>query len=289
MRRWPRRIPVPAAVAHRRAAAGATPTTAEATDDLVRQHNRSIAALLRCGRFAAARRLFDALPARSVVTWNTLLAALSRRGDVPAARSFFDSMPVRDAVSWNTLLAAYARSPHLDHLAAARRLFDEMPQRDAVTWSTLLGAYARRGLMDEAQSLFNEMPHRNTASWNTMITGFFAVGQARKALDVFEAMPVKDSASLSAMVSGFTSNGWLDEADALLTKRLRATDMDKAVDAYSTLIAAYGQTGRVTDARRLFDMIPKARSHHKGHKREKCCVLELDDDVLHQNWGYLLG
>ncbi|CAL5037681.1 unnamed protein product [Urochloa decumbens] len=267
MRRWPPRIPVPAAVAHRRAAAGAASKATEATDDLVRQHNRSIAALLRRGRFAAARRLFDALPVRSVVTWNTLLAALSRRGDVPAARSFFDSMPVRDAVSWNTLLAAYARSPRLDHLAAARRLFDETPQRDAVTWSTLLVAYARRGLMDEAQSLFNEMPQRNTASWNTMITGFFAVGQARKAMDVFEAMPVKDSASLSAMVSGFTSNGWLDEADALLTKRLRATDMDKAVDAYSTLIAAYGQTGRVTDARRLFDMIPKAQSQHKGHKR----------------------
>ncbi|KAF8723540.1 hypothetical protein HU200_021490 [Digitaria exilis] len=264
MRRWPPRIP--AAIAHRRAAAGPKSTPAVATDDLVRQHNRSLAALLRRGRFAAARRLFDSLPARSVVTWNSLLAALSRGRDVLAARSFFDSMPVRDAVSWNTLLAAYARSPHPDHLAAARRLFDEMPQRDTVTWNTLLGAYTRRGLMDEAQSLFDEMPQRNTASWNTMVTGFFAVGQASKALCVFEAMPVKDSASLSAMVSGLTRNGLLQEADELLTKRLKLIDMDKSVDAYNTLIAAYGQTGRITDARRLFDMIPKTQSQNKGHK-----------------------
>ncbi|RLN11580.1 hypothetical protein C2845_PM09G08460 [Panicum miliaceum] len=268
MRRWPPRIP--AVVAHSHAGAAGAPGAAVATnhaDSLVRQHNRSLAALLRRGRFAAARRLFDALPARSVVTWNSFLAALSRRRDVRAARSFFEAMPVRDAVSWNTLLAAYALSPHPDHLAAARRLFDEMPQRDAVTWNTLLGAYARRGLMDEAQRLFDEMPQRNTASWNTMVTGFFAVGQVTKALNVFEAIPVKDSASLSAMISGFTRNGWLHEADELLTKRLRAMDMDKAVDAYNTLIAAYGQAGRVTDARRLFDMIPKTQRQHKGHKR----------------------
>ncbi|KAL6606925.1 hypothetical protein ACP70R_042578 [Stipagrostis hirtigluma subsp. patula] len=265
MRRWPARIP--AAVAHRRTGAASAAAASRPTDDLVRQHNRSLAALLRRGRFAAARRLFDALPARSVVTWNSFLAALARRRDVRAARSFFDTMPVRDAVSWNTLLAAYARSPHSDHLAAARRLFDEMPQRDAVTWNTLLGAYARRGLMAEAQKLFDEMPQRNTASWNTMVAGFFAVGQVKKALEVFEAMPVKDSASLSTLISGFTRSGRLHEAEELLTKRLQATDMDKAVDAYNTLIAAYGQAGRVSDARRLFDMIPKAQCQHKVHNR----------------------
>ncbi|XP_066372498.1 pentatricopeptide repeat-containing protein At1g62260, mitochondrial-like [Miscanthus floridulus] len=268
MRRWPPRLP--AAVAHRHAGAPATPEVTVAMDHgdgLVRQHNRSLVGLLRSGRFSAARRLFDALPARSVVTWNSLLAALSRRSDVRAARSFFDAMPVRDIISWNTLLAAYARSLQPDHLAAARRLFDEMPQRDAVSWSTLLSAYTRRGLMEEAQRLFDEIPHRNPASWNTMVTGFFAIGQMRKALNVFEAMPDKDSASLSAMVSGFIRNGWLHEADELLTKRLRAMDMDKAVDAFNTLIAAYGQSGRVTDARRLFSMIPKTQSQHKGHKR----------------------
>ncbi|KAF0901750.1 hypothetical protein E2562_006216 [Oryza meyeriana var. granulata] len=263
MRRWP--PPVPSVAPRRATAAAKVPAGA---DDLVLRHNRSLAALLRAGRYAAARRLFDALPARSVVTWNSFLAGLARRRDVRAAREFFDAMPVRDAVSWNTLLAAYSLSPHADHLAVARRLFDEMPQRDVVTWNTLLGAYARRGLMTEAQRLFGEMPQRNTASWNTMVTGFFAAGQVRKALDVFDAIPVKDSASLSTIVSGFTKNGLLHDAEELLTKRLRVTDMDKAVDAYNTLIAAYGQAGRVSDARRLFDMIPKGQYQRNMLKRK---------------------
>ncbi|XP_015693986.2 pentatricopeptide repeat-containing protein At1g62260, mitochondrial-like [Oryza brachyantha] len=261
MRRWP----PPVQAAARRRAKAAAPAADD--DDLVLRHNRSLASLLRAGRYAAARRLFDSLPARSVVTWNSFLAGLARRRDVRAARDFFDAMPVRDAVSWNTLLVAYSSSAHPDHLAAARRLFDEMPQRDVVTWNTLLGAYARRGLMDEAQRLFDEMPQRNTASWNTMVTGFFAAGQVRKALDAFDVMPAKDSASLSTMVSGFTKNGLLCEAEELLTKRLRVTDMDKAVDAYNTLIAAYGQAGRVSDARRLFDIIPKGQHQCNMLKR----------------------
>ncbi|KAK3132020.1 hypothetical protein QOZ80_6AG0514720 [Eleusine coracana subsp. coracana] len=169
MRRWSPRLP--AAVAHRRAGAVTAAAAAAPTDELVRQHNRSLVALLRRGRIDAARRLFDALPARCVVTWNSFLAALARRRDV------------------------------------------------------------------------------------------------KKALDMFEAIPVKDSASLSSLVSGFTRNGWLHEAEEMLTKRLREMDMDKAVDAYNTLIAAYGQAGKVHDARRLFDMMPKAQRHHKGDKR----------------------
>ncbi|VAI72304.1 unnamed protein product [Triticum turgidum subsp. durum] len=172
-------------------------------------------------------------------------------------------MPVRDVVSWNTLLAAYSRSSHSHHLAAARRLFDEMPKRDGVTWNTLLSAYVRCGLMGEAGKLFDEMPQRGVTSWNTMVTGFFAAGQVSKALDMFNAMPVKDSASLGTLVSGLAKNGRLHEAEELLTKRLTVTDMDKAVDAYNTLIAAYGQVGRVDDARRLFDMIPRGQNQHQ--------------------------
>uniref|UniRef100_A0ACD5ZLC3 Uncharacterized protein n=1 Tax=Avena sativa TaxID=4498 RepID=A0ACD5ZLC3_AVESA len=262
MWRWPPSIP---GVSYRRAVAAAT--AASPADEVVRQHNRSLAALLRCGRFDEARRLFDAIPNRSVVTWNSVLAALARRRDVGAARTFFASMPVRDVVSWNTLLSTYTSWPHSDHLAAARRLFDEMPERDAVTWNTLLGAYVRRGLMGDAEKVFGEMPQRNTASWNTMVTGFFAAGQVNKALDMFDAMPVKDSASLSTLVCGFRKNGRFDEAEELLTKRLKVTDMDKAADAYNTLIAAYGQVGRVSDARRLFDKIPRGQYQGKISNR----------------------
>jgi pentatricopeptide repeat protein len=66
----------------------------------------------------------------------------------------------------------------------------------------------------------------------------------------------------SAPVSGFTRNGWLHEAEELLTKGSRLRNIGKAVDADNTLIAAYGQAGKVCDARRLFDMLTKEQCHH---------------------------
>ncbi|KAL5231838.1 hypothetical protein ABZP36_030614 [Zizania latifolia] len=56
-------------------------------------------------RYNVTRWIFDGLPTRSVVTWNSFLAALAHRRDVRTAREFFVAMPVWDARSWNTLLA----------------------------------------------------------------------------------------------------------------------------------------------------------------------------------------
>ncbi|KAL5199000.1 hypothetical protein ABZP36_002512 [Zizania latifolia] len=62
----------------------------------MREADRSLSALLRDGRYNATRRLFDGLPARSIVTWNSFLAALARHRDVRTVQEFFNAMPVQD-------------------------------------------------------------------------------------------------------------------------------------------------------------------------------------------------
>ncbi|KAJ8569866.1 hypothetical protein K7X08_006443 [Anisodus acutangulus] len=70
-------------------------------------------------------------------------------------------------------------------------------------------------------------------------------------------MPERDSASLGVLVSGLIQNEELDEAENVLYEFGGSDDGKKdMVHAYNTLIAGYGQKGRVDDARRLFDKIP---------------------------------
>ncbi|CAI9761868.1 unnamed protein product [Fraxinus pennsylvanica] len=70
-------------------------------------------------------------------------------------------------------------------------------------------------------------------------------------------MPKRDAASLSALVSGLIQNDELDEAADLLFKNGKRGDNEKyLIHAYNTLIAGYGQKGRVQDAQRLFYQIP---------------------------------
>ncbi|XP_072952767.1 pentatricopeptide repeat-containing protein At1g62260, mitochondrial [Typha angustifolia] len=234
--------------------------------DLIRRRNCQLSALIRGGRLREARLLFDSLPDRNVVTWNSMIGGYVRRREVLEARKLFDEMPERDVVSWNSMLYGYALSSDAAELEEARQLFDRMPERDVVSWNTMIDAYARNGKMEEAMRLFDQMPKRNVVSWNTMITWLFRVGNVRMAVEMFAKMPIREKASLSALISGLIQNGRLGLAEKILIQSDVMNGIEGKVDAYNTLIAGYGQSGRVSEAKRLFDMIPREQCQEGKYK-----------------------
>lgn len=85
---------------------------------------------------------------------NKYLHELLNSGKTEDARKVFDEMPDRDEVSWNTMIAGYGNS---GRLVDARKLFDEAPRRSAITWSSLLSGYCKMGREIESFKLIYEM------------------------------------------------------------------------------------------------------------------------------------
>lgn len=222
---------------------------------LVRKWNKALSVLSKLGCLSNARRLFEEMPHRNVVTWNTMISGYVRSREIVVARKLFDEMPQRDIVSWNLILSGYAFCHGMRHIEEGRSLFDCMPHRDCVSWNTMISGYARNGLMTEAVCLFDKMPEKNVVSWNAIVTGFLQNGDVERSLHMFERMPVRDSASLGAIVSGLIGNGKLDEAAKLVHRIANIWNEGAILNAYNTLIAGYGQCGRVVEARKLFDQI----------------------------------
>ncbi|KAL3539112.1 hypothetical protein ACH5RR_002478 [Cinchona calisaya] len=219
--------------------------------------NKKITRLIRSGRLQEARTFFDGLTHRNIVTWNSMISGYVQQREIVKARKLFDEMPERDVVSWNTIISGYMCCRGGRHLQEARYLFDRMPQRDFVSWNTMISGYARSGRIDEALRLFSSMPERNVVSWNAIISGFLQNGDVKRAIEFFERMPKRDAASLSALVSGLIQNNELDDAARVLfVYGKRDGVCEDLLQAYNTLIAGYGQKGKVDDARKLFDQIP---------------------------------
>ncbi|XP_021810383.1 pentatricopeptide repeat-containing protein At1g62260, mitochondrial [Prunus avium] len=225
--------------------------------------NKRISHLIRTGQIAQAREDFDRMEQRNVVTWNSMITGYVKRREIAKARKLFDEMPERDVVSWNLMISGYISCRGDRYIEEGRSLFDQMPARDCVSWNTMISGYAKNQRMTDALQLFNRMPNRSVVSWNAMITGFLQNGDVVHAVEFFERMPERDRASLSALVSGLIQNGELDEAARILLECGNRDDgREDLVHAYNTLIAGYGQRGRVEEARKLFDQIPF--SHEKG-------------------------
>ncbi|KAG8474266.1 hypothetical protein CXB51_033856 [Gossypium anomalum] len=234
-----------------------TPKAASSKANDLYAMNKKLSDIVRTGKIHEARSMFDKMGERNTVTWNSMISGYVKRREMTQARKLFDEMPERDIVSWNLMISGYASYLGYKFLEEGKKLFEQMPRRDVVSWNTMISGYAKSGRMDEAIRLFESMPERNVVSWNAMITGFFRNGDTLSATQYFERMPERDSASVNAFVSGLVQNGELDEAVRVLIEcGNRDGWSEDLIPSCNTLIAGYGQKGRVDDARRLFNQIP---------------------------------
>nr|CAB3495373.1 unnamed protein product [Digitaria exilis]CAB3504295.1 unnamed protein product [Digitaria exilis] len=114
---------------------------------------------LGAGRAAHARMLVSWFVPTAFVG-NCLLRMYARCADAVRARGVFDAMPHRDTVSWNTMLTAYA---HAGDIGTAVSLFDAIPDPDVVSWNTLISSYGQHDMFRESVGLFLEMAHHGVA------------------------------------------------------------------------------------------------------------------------------
>lgn len=161
----------------------------------------------KSGEVESARKLFDVMKTRDVVTWNSMIDAYARSGDMEAAKKLFLEIPTKDALTWGVILNGYVTTAG-DQLAGvemAHGLFEKLPYKNSITWNSLIYAYVRSNRVYDAWMLFESMGirRRNSSSWNTMLYGLVKSGEIRAAEKLFEAMPVKDSISWNIMSVGY--------------------------------------------------------------------------------------
>ncbi|KAK8953420.1 Pentatricopeptide repeat-containing protein [Platanthera guangdongensis] len=140
--------------------------------------NNSLTAMYgKCGFVDEAVKVFDRMPERTLVSWNTLLSVLSDNGlMLDGFELFLDMVSVGeqllqiDDATLVTLLPMCAFEGWIElgrlvhGLALKAALHRELRVNNA-----LIDMYGKCGSLVEAQSLFEKTIQRNVVSWNAMI------------------------------------------------------------------------------------------------------------------------
>ncbi|KAK6786868.1 hypothetical protein RDI58_015393 [Solanum bulbocastanum] len=221
--------------------------------------NSVIDCFMRCGEVDCARRVFDGMEEKDVVSWNSMVSGYVTNDRLEIARELFDSMDEKNVVSWTSVICGYVRKGNMEE---ARNLFNTMPTKDMAAWNVMISGYTDVGDMQTANSLFQAMPVRDTGTWNLMLSGYCKVAELERARDYFERMPCRNVVSWTMMIDGYVKSGKLHEARCLFDEM-----PEKNLITWSAMISGYAKNGKPSAALELF----------KNFKKQN---LELDETFI---------
>lgn len=140
-----------------------------------------------------ARSLFEEMPDKNLVAWNTIIGGYVHSGQPREALCMFLEMqrcglPPDEA----TLVVVLSACSELGALEFGRWVHSLIGgsglERLVAVCNSLIDMYAKCGEIGRARELFEGMTERNVVSWNSMILGLAAHGSAAEALELFAAM-----------------------------------------------------------------------------------------------------
>eukprot|EP01018_Ginkgo_biloba_P036667 Gb_31697 [translate_table: standard] len=227
----------------------------------VHVENALIDMYVKCGNIEDARRVFDQITSRELVSWNTIIAGYAHRRQCDEALNLFRRMQLSgikpNVVTWNAMITGYAQSGHCDE---ALKLFQQM-QQDAetqpnvISWTAMIAGYSQNGHDDEALNLFHQMQQAGIKPDSVAISCVLSACAHLAALKqgkeihgyIIRSRFELQCAVGSALVAMYAGCGFIEDARQVFEKMLQ-----RDVVSWNAMIAGYAQNGHGDHAFKLF-------------------------------------
>ncbi|XP_057480662.1 pentatricopeptide repeat-containing protein At1g18485-like [Actinidia eriantha] len=214
-----------------------------------------------CGDLRGAEKVFDEMPARDIVSWNTILGVFSVNGCCVEVLELFREMKswsgfMPNAVSVVTVLPVCA-SLENEVMASEVHCYVVKVGLDCrvTIGNALVDAYGKCGNVKALKQVFGEMVEKNVVTWNAIITSFASRHNNRDALDMFRLMideGVKpNSVTVSNIVPVLVELGCTLAGKELHAYSLRM-GMEFDIFVANSLIDMYAKSGQSTEASIVF-------------------------------------
>ncbi|KAH9686530.1 pentatricopeptide repeat-containing protein [Citrus sinensis] len=213
----------------------------------------------KCGQIEEAYKMFDRMPERDLVSWNTIVAGFAQNGFAELALDLVTRMHEEgrrgDFITIVSILPAVANVGSLRigkavHGYAMRAGFDSI-----VNVSTaLVDMYAKCGRVETARLVFDGMKSRNVVSWNSMIAAYVEGGNPEEAMRIFQKMLDQGVEPTNVTIME-ALHACADLGDLKRGIFVHKFCFEKNVFVMTALIDMYAKCGAVGTARALFDMM----------------------------------
>lgn len=205
----------------------------------------------KCGDIVKARRVFDNIGMRDLVSWNSMLTGYIHHGVLEGALEIFRLM-IRDgyepdSVGISTILAS------LPSVKLGAQVHGWILRR-GIEWdlsiaNALIVLYSNHGNLDKACWLFEKMPKMDVVSWNSIIS---AHSKGPKALIYFSRMEslgaLPDNITFVSLLSACANLGLVKDGERLFSLMRERYGISPVTEHYGCMVNLYGRAGLINKA-----------------------------------------
>ncbi|KAK6157862.1 hypothetical protein DH2020_012110 [Rehmannia glutinosa] len=209
-----------------------------------------------------ARKVFDAMSTRDVVSWSSILSTYVHNGQASEGLEIFRKMVRGVEIDSVTMLSVAEACGELGLSRVGKSSHGYVVRRNIgsdheALGSSLVAMYGKFGDLCSAEKLFCNGVYQSVSSWTALISSYNQNGYYLEALGTFiEMLECKveiNSVTLMNVVCSCTRLGWLREGKSVHGYVIRNNvDLDKDF-LRSSLIDLYANCGHLRYGRQVFD------------------------------------
>ncbi|PON97610.1 Tetratricopeptide-like helical domain containing protein [Trema orientale] len=257
----------------------------------------------KCGCLEMAEEVFEQIPQKNVVAWNSMISGYSLKGDSKSCIKLFRRMKNErtrpSLTTFSSILLACTRSVQLQHGKFVHGyIFRNNIDADIYVNNSLIDLYFKCGIVIYAKNVFEKMPKVDVVSWNVMISGYVEVGNYFGALGIYDSMKEAgvrpDAITFTSVLPACSQLAALEKGKeihksiidhklendevvmgALLDMYAKCGTLDEAIDVFqrlperdlvswTSMITAYGSHGQALEALKLFAEMQKSNEKPDG-------------------------
>lgn len=221
----------------------------------------------KCGALAKARKVFDELSPKTVVSWTTLIAGYCQHGHGEKALHCFKQMQGEgfspDAVTLRCILKVCGSIGAGDkgkeiHAEIVREGF---AGKDCALGSALVDMYAKCGALKAAREVFDDLPVQNIVAWTALIAGYAQHGYGNEAFNLFKRLQSEglspNAVTLLCILKACCCIGTAEKGEYIHAEVVREGLMENDDMFGNALVDMYAKCGVLGRAQQVFDELPE--------------------------------
>lgn len=255
-----------------------------------------------CGCSESARKVFDKMQERSLVSWNVIIDGLVQMGDFDEALKIFLEMNKTFEPDGYTLQSVIDACAGLGALsmglwahAYILRKYEMDSDFDVLVSNSLVEMYCKCGSLRIAEQVFQGMMKRDVSSWNVMILGFAMHGEAERVFEHFSRMVDEDkllpnSITFVGVLTSCNHRGLVDEGRRYFNTMVNDYKIKPVLQHYGCLIDLLARNGLISEALDVVSgMTMKPDSVIWRSLLDACCKQSMNIELIEEMAKQIMG